>query len=459
MVEDEIQATVRDVIEKQRRFFNQGETRSYDFRIAALIKLEESLVLHRDDILDALFTDLRKPNVEAFVAEYHFLLEELRLIRKSLKKWLKPQRVSSPFYLQPCRSEIRREPFGVALVIAPWNYPIQLSFSPLVAAVAAGNTVILKPSEISTASEELIAKIIKEVFSAEHVAVITGDAVVSKVLLDEPFDYIFFTGSTAIGKIVAEKAAKNLTPCVLELGGKCPAVVEKSADLEIAAQRILTGKFFNGGQTCFAPDFIAVHEPVYEELCAELQKVMSGFIWHEEMAHVINARNYERLRGLLDSKYTVIQQGEDHPAEQKMAPRILTDVNWTDEIMQKEVFGPILPIVKYQKDGELIEHLQSYGSPLALYIFSNDKGFTEKVLSRVRSGGVCINDTMKQGAHLKLPFGGVGESGYGRYRGKAGVEALSYERAVVKKPLWSPDWFDPRPPYGDKIKWMKRFMR
>ena len=211
MVEDEIQANVRDVIEKQRRFFNQGETRSYDFRIAALIKLEESLVLHRDDILDALFTDLRKPNVEAFVAEYHFLLEELRLIRKSLKKWLKPQRVSSPFYLQPCRSEIRREPFGVALVIAPWNYPIQLSFSPLVAAVAAGNTVILKPSEISTASEELIAKIIKEVFSPEHVAVITGDAVVSKVLLDEPFDYIFFTGSTAIGKIVAEKAAKNLS--------------------------------------------------------------------------------------------------------------------------------------------------------------------------------------------------------------------------------------------------------
>ena len=459
MTKHTIQSSVGDVLADQRRYFAAGGTRSHDFRIEALLRLEKSLISHCDDILKALAVDLKKPSVEAYVAEYHFLLEELRLIKKSLKKWLKPKRVSSPFYLQPCRSELRREPFGVTLVIAPWNYPIQLAFSPIIAAVAAGNTVILKPSEISAASETLIAKIVAEVFPPEHVAVITGDSDVAAELLEEKFDYIFFTGSTAIGKIVAEKAALHLTPCVLELGGKCPAIVDKSADLKVAAMRILTGKFFNGGQTCFAPDFIVVHESAHEDLLAEIKKVISEVRWKGEMAHIINERHYTRLQKLLKSDYSVIQQGDDNPGALQMAPRIMGGVSWNDEIMQDEIFGPILPVLQYQNDGELIECLKTYGSPLALYVFSKNNGFIENILSNIRSGGVCINDTMKQGAHLQLPFGGVGDSGYGRYRGKAGVCSLSYERAVVKKPIWSPGWFDPRPPYGDKIKWMKRFMR
>jgi len=393
------------------------------------------------------------------VAEYHFLLEELRLIKKSLKKWLRPQRVSSPFYLQPCRSEIHHEPFGVALILAPWNYPIQLALSPLIAAVAAGNTVIVKPSEVSSACESLIKKIIEESFSPEHVCVITGDAGVAETLLEQKFDFVFFTGSTAIGKKVALKAAEHLAPCVLELGGKCPAIVHETANLEVAALRILTGKFFNGGQTCFAPDFIVVHESVKADLVEEMRKVFATVTWNGEMAHVINERHYGRLEKLLQPGQQVIQQGDDHAESLKLAPRVITDVDWKDELMQEEIFGPILPVVNYKNDENLISHLANYGSPLALYLFADDRSFCEEMMTAVRSGGVCINDTMKQGAHLKLPFGGVGESGNGRYRGKSGVLTFSYERAVVRKPTWSPDWFDPKPPYGDMLKWLKRFMR
>lgn len=459
MVNSQIQQLISETHDGQLQYFAAGHTQTYKFRLDALQRLEESLVSHCDDVLEALTADLGKPNVEAYVAEYHFLLEELRMIKKSLKKWLKPRRVSSAFYLQPCRSELRREPFGVTLIMAPWNYPIQLAFSPLIAAVAAGNTVILKPSEMSSASEALIAQIVQEVFPPEHVSVITGDAECATALLERKFDFVFFTGSTAIGKIVAQKAAKHLAPCVLELGGKCPAVIDHTSELKMAAMRILTGKFFNGGQTCFAPDFIAVHSSVYDSLITEIKNVLAEVMWHGEMAHVINQRHYTRLEQLLQTERPMIQQGEDHAEALQMAPRIMTEVDWDDEVMKEEIFGPILPIVQFGSDDELIERLRAYGSPLALYLFSNNHGFIEKILAAIRSGGVCINDTMKQGAHLKLPFGGVGESGHGRYRGKSGLLSFSYERAVVKKPTWSPDWFDPRPPYGDKIKWMKRFMR
>ncbi len=459
MVSHKIQQRVSDVCKKQRKFFLAGHTRELSFRVAALQRLENSIVKHRDDILDALTADLAKPNVEAYVAEYHFLLEEIRLMKKSLKQWMKPRKVSSPFYMQPCSSELRREPYGVTLIMAPWNYPIQLALSPLIAAVSAGNTVVLKPSEMSPVSEALITEIVVDVFPPEQVVVMTGGKEVADALLDYKFDFIFFTGSTVIGKIVAQKAAVNLAPCVLELGGKCPALVDKTADLKVAAIRILTGKFFNGGQTCFAPDFIAVHESVYDDLLTEIQQVMDDVMWYGEMAHVINIQHFNRLEKLLQKGQPVIQQGEDDAESLVLAPRVVTGVSWNDEIMMEEIFGPILPVVTYRSDAELVTRLQGYGSPLALYLFSKDEVFIEKMLSAIRSGGVCINDTMKQGAHLKLPFGGVGESGYGRYRGEAGVNAFSYERAVVRRPLWSPDIFDPRPPYGDKIKWMKRFLK
>ncbi|MBK1830534.1 aldehyde dehydrogenase family protein [Verrucomicrobiaceae bacterium R5-34] len=459
MAKDKTEDKIDELLERQKTFFTDGGTRSYVFRIEALECLENQLTDHRDDILQALADDLGKPGMEAFVAEYHFLLEELRLIKKSLRKWLKPKRVSSAFYLHPCRSEIRNEPFGAALIMAPWNYPIQLSFSPLMAAIAAGNTVVLKPSEVSTACEKLIVKIVQQSFSPEHVAVVTGDADVAEALLERPFDFFFFTGSTAIGRIVASKAVEQLAPCVLELGGKCPAVVDQSADLEVAALRILTGKFFNGGQTCFAPDFIAVHDSVKDQLIEEIRKVLDAVRWNGEMAHVINSRQYDRLKKLTDGVANMIQQGDDREASLEMAPRVMPDVGWEDEVMEEEIFGPILPVVRFQSEAELIQRLSNYGSPLALYLFTNSDSFTQKMTTAIRSGGVCVNDTMKQGAHLKLPFGGVGESGYGRYRGRSGLETFTYQRGVVKKPTWGPDWFDPRPPYGDKLKWLKRFLR
>ena len=445
------------VVEQQRAYFSSGATRDLATRKQALDRLEESLQKHRDAVLDALAKDLGKPSVEAYLAEYYFLLQELRLIRKSMGKWLRERRVASPPYFWPCRSRVRREPFGTVLVLAPWNYPVQLSLSPLIAAVAAGNTVVLKPSEMAPASEALLVDIISEAFDPEHVAVVTGDAKVAEELTAVKFDFIFFTGSTHVGKVVAAQAAKHLTPNIMELGGKCPCVVDDSAKLNVAAKRILTGKFFNGGQTCFAPDFVMVAKGVKDDLLTAMKELLKTTPWNEEMAHIVNDRHFQRLQDLLPEE--ALKFGEDHRESLRMAPRLVPDVSWDEEIMQEEIFGPVLPVLAYSDDQELIERLRCYSSPLALYIFSEDQGMRQRLLDDIASGGVCINDTMKQGSNLNLPFGGVGESGYGRYRGRAGVEAFSYQRAVVSRPAWARDMMELLPPYGEKINLLKRFLR
>ncbi len=352
---------------------------------------------------------------------------------------------------------MRRDPFGRVLILAPWNYPVQLSLSPLIAAVAAGNTVVLKPSEMAPATAELITQILGEAFPSEHVAVVTGDAAVASELLDQAFDFIFFTGSTQVGRIVAKKAAANLTPNILELGGKCPCIVSADANIPVAARRILAGKFFNGGQTCFAPDFVAVDSAVKADLVSAMREVMDTSPWNDEMAHIINQRHYARLENLIPDDVLVF--GSDDPGRLRMAPRLVPDADWGDVLMEEEIFGPILPIVTFHDYEELDVRLRDYDSPLALYIFSDDNALSGRLMNNHRSGGVCINDTMKQGSNLNIPFGGVGDSGYGRYRGKAGVEAFSYERAVVRRPFWAPEFFELMPPYGDKINLLKRFMR
>jgi aldehyde dehydrogenase (NAD+) len=445
------------LVETQRRYFSSGKTRSIAARRESLNRLERVLMDRKDDLLTALNQDLGKPGVEAYLSEYYFLLQELKLIKKSFKNWLKPQRVSSPAYFQPCRTEIRREAFGATLIMAPWNYPVQLALSPLIAAVAAGNTVILKPSEMATATEKLLVEIIESSFAEEHVAVVTGDALVAGSLLEKSFDFIFFTGSTEIGKIVAAKAAVNLTPTILELGGKCPCIVDASADVEVAARRILAGKFFNGGQTCFAPDFVVVHESVKDRLIAAFERVMASAPWNEEMAHIINDQHYGRLLKFLGGEE--VKQGDDDSMKLRLAPRILTQASWGDAVMDEEIFGPILPVLKYSDPADLVQRLSVYGSPLALYLFSNDEGFQQSMMKSIRSGGVCINDTMKQGSQLHTPFGGVGDSGYGRYRGRAGVESMSYQRTVCKRASWAPEFFELMPPYGEKLNWLKRFLR
>jgi aldehyde dehydrogenase (NAD+) len=448
---------VLSILKKQKEFFAAGHTRSWLARKHALNRLEKVLVERRDHVMEALAEDLGKPAVEAYLAEYYFLLQELRLIRKNLKKWLKSRRVGSPPYFQPCSSYVRRDPYGVVFIIAPWNYPIQLSLSPLIAAVAAGNTVILKPSEMATASERLLVDIIAAVFDPEHVAVVTGDAAAVSDMLECDFDFVFFTGSTQVGKIVAQKSAKQLTPHILELGGKCPCIVDSSADIRVAAKRILAGKFFNGGQTCFAPDFVAVSAEVKDELISAMQELLKAVPWNAEMARIINERHFCRLEKMLPQDCLVF--GEDDIEGLRLAPRLVPDAQWDDDCMKEEIFGPILPVVTFKAEDDLLSRLSSYGSPLALYIFSTSRAMQNLLMRVIPSGGVCINDTMKQGSNLNIPFGGVGDSGYGRYRGKTGVEAFSFQRAVVNRPTWAPEMFELMPPYGDKIKMLKKFLR
>ena len=448
---------VLSLLKKQKEFFAAGHTRSWLARKHALNRLEKVLVERRDHVMEALAEDLGKPAVEAYLAEYYFLLQELRLIRKNLKKWLKSRRVGSPPYFQPCSSYVRRDPYGVVFIIAPWNYPIQLSLSPLIAAVAAGNTVILKPSEMATASERLLVDIIAAVFDPEHVAVVTGDAAAVSDMLECDFDFVFFTGSTQVGKIVAQKSANQLTPHILELGGKCPCIVDSSADIRVAAKRILAGKFFNGGQTCFAPDFVAVSAEVKDELISAMQELLKAVPWNAEMARIINERHFCRLKKMLPQDCLVF--GEDDIEGLRLAPRLVPDAQWDDDCMKEEIFGPILPVVTFKAEDDLLSRLSSYGSPLALYIFSTSRAMQNLLMRVIPSGGVCINDTMKQGSNLNIPFGGVGDSGYGRYRGKTGVEAFSFQRAVVNRPTWAPEMFELMPPYGDKIKMLKKFLR
>ena len=452
---------IGDVLRRQREYFATGQTRSVKSRQYSLKLLEDALVAHKDEILAALKSDLNKPSLEAYLAEYYFLLQEIRLAKKSLKKWLKPKRVSSPVYMQPCKSEVMNEPYGVVLIVAPWNYPIQLSLAPLVSAIAAGNTVIIKPSEHASASEALLVKLLAEVYPTKLVHVQTGGVEVSTALLQGKYDFIFFTGSTEVGKIVAKRAAENLTPCVLELGGKCPCIVDATADLKLAASRILNGKFFNAGQTCFSPDFVAVHESVESELIEALKAELSSVPWHKEMAHMINQNHYQRWLdrlGDVDDR-RIFFVGDDEVITNKLAPRIVSDCRWDEALLNNEIFGPILPVIRYTSESDLFEQLSSYGDPLAMYLFSENKEFCENVKNAKRSGGICINDTMKQSMSLNLPFGGVGDSGFGRYRGVYGFESFSYQRAVVKRGKLGAKWLDLKPPYGDLFTWIEKFMR
>lgn len=433
----------------RRSRWNLGE------RLEALDKLEKGVKARREEILGALADDLEKPEIESFLAEYWFVLQEIRLVRKKLKKWLKPRKVGSPFWFWPCRSQVELEPFGRVLVIAPWNYPVQLALAPLISAVAAGNSVVLKPSEMAPACGGLLADLLNDCFPPEQVTVRQGGREVAEELLDASFDFIFFTGSTEVGRSVAEKAGRTLTPTVLELGGKCPCVVDATADLEIAARRILIGKFFNGGQTCFAPDFVAVEESVREKLVAEMERLLMELPWEDEISRIINRKHYERILGLVSGRE--IRKGEDDAGSLRIAPRILPEADWCDAAMGEEIFGPVLPVVGFTGNADLIAKLRKYGSPLAFYLFSRDRNFIDTMKGAVRSGSVCLNDTMKQSSSLDLPFGGVGESGSGRYRGRRGVETFCYERAVMKRYFWK-DIFELLPPRDKMLGVLKRWL-
>ena len=444
---------------RAKAFVSTGAARPLEFRLAALARLEAVIVRETDAILAALAADLGKPGLEAWLAEVHFVLTEIRLFRRRLRRWARPRRVGHPFFVLPARSEIRREPYGAVLVAAPWNYPFQLSLSPLVAAVAGGNAVVLKPSELAPATAAVLEKILRECFDPGHVEVVTGGPEVGAALLGQPFDLFFYTGGERVGRLYAEAAARHLAPVVLELGGKCPCFLADDADLGIAVPRIVAAKWFNAGQTCVAPDFVLVPETRREEFVGRtlaLLRASYGEGRPRDLARIVNEAHYRRLLGLCDADTRRV--GDDDPETLILAPRVLPSAGWDHPAMGEEVFGPLLSVVGYTDLDEALDRLRGRPDPLALYAFSRTPATLERIAAALRSGSVCFNDCVKQAVNLALPFGGVGASGMGRYRGKAGFEAFTWTRAVTRR-YGVKDPFLSLPPYRDKLAAFRRWMR
>ena len=423
--------------EKQKKFFNSGTSKSIQYRINSLKKLKKNISLNENEIINALKSDLGKSETETFFSEIALIYIEINLALKNVKRWSKKRKVSSSLINFLSSDYIIPEPYGVTLNISPWNYPFQLSISPLIGAVAAGNTVILKPSEFSSKTSEIIKKIIENTFEKGHVDVILGGPEIGSKLLDFNWDYIFFTGSTNIGKIVAEKAAINLTPTTLELGGKNPCIVDETANLKVASKRIVFGKFLNCGQTCIAPDFILVHESVKkdftEKIIERIRKIYNEDVENSEnYSRIINKKHFSRLIKLLE-KDKIIYGGKNNPNSNFIEPTLIDGSNFNSSLMKEEIFGPILPVVSYSNKDELKKILDNYKDPLAFYIFSNDKKFSNELIKRYSFGGAAVNDTISQIVNHRLPFGGIRNSGLGSYHGKQSFKTFSFYKPYIVK--------------------------
>ena len=423
--------------EKQKKFFNSGTSKSIQYRINSLKKLKKNISLNENEIINALKSDLGKSETETFFSEIALIYIEINLALKNVKRWSKKRKVSSSLINFLSSDYIIPEPYGVTLNISPWNYPFQLSISPLIGAVAAGNTVILKPSEFSSKTSEIIKKIIENTFEKGHVDVILGGPEIGSKLLDFNWDYIFFTGSTNIGKIVAQKAAINLTPTTLELGGKNPCIVDETANLKVASKRIVFGKFLNCGQTCIAPDFILVHESVKkdftEKIIERIKKIYNEDVENSEnYSRIINKKHFSRLIKLLE-KDKIIYGGKNNPNSNFIEPTLIDGSNFNSSLMKEEIFGPILPVVSYSNKDELKKILDNYKDPLAFYIFSNDKKFSNELIKRYSFGGAAVNDTISQIVNHRLPFGGIRNSGLGSYHGKQSFKTFSFYKPYIVK--------------------------
>lgn len=423
--------------EKQKKFFNSGTSKSIQYRINSLKKLKKNISLNENEIINALKSDLGKSETETFFSEIALIYIEINLALKNVKRWSKKRKVSSSLINFLSSDYIIPEPYGVTLNISPWNYPFQLSISPLIGAVAAGNTVILKPSEFSSKTSEIIKKIIENTFENSHVDVILGGPEIGSKLLDFSWDYIFFTGSTNIGKIIAQKAAINLTPTTLELGGKNPCIVDETANLKVASKRIVFGKFLNCGQTCIAPDFILVHESVKKDftdkIIERIKKIYNEDVENSEnYSRIINKKHFSRLIKLLE-KDKIIYGGKNNPNSNFIEPTLIDGSNFNSSLMKEEIFGPILPVVSYSNKNELKKILDNYKDPLAFYIFSNDKKFSNELIKRYSFGGAAVNDTISQIVNHRLPFGGIRNSGLGSYHGKQSFKTFSFYKPYIVK--------------------------
>ncbi len=425
------------IVSKQRRYFNKGRTLSIAFRRAQLRRLRSAVVANEKAILKALKRDLNKAPYEAYMSEVGIVLSELRFALRHLRSWSRPVRVWTPMTIFPAASFIFAEPYGVSLVISPWNYPFALTINPLIGAIAAGNCGILKVSEFAPNTAAVLAHMIADTFAAEYITVVSGDADVGQALLEERLDKIFFTGSPAVGRSVMAAAAKNLTPVSLELGGKSPCIVDRDASLADAARKICSGKFLNAGQTCIAPDYLLVHRSVKKALVTLLQDTIHQFYGKnprhsEDFSRIVNHRHFDRLIGLM-ADGRIITGGDRDRKAFYIGPTIIDDVGWDAAIMREEIFGPLLPIMIFDHLDEAIAKVKSIPKPLALYFFSNNRRNQSAVLHSISFGGGCINDTMLHYASPYLPFGGVGQSGIGSYRGKASFDAFSHRKSVVRR--------------------------
>lgn len=451
-------SSATELLRQQRDFFSSGQTRSLDFRLQQLRQLKQAVFDHQDALMEALGKDLCKPRLESYLTEIAGI-QEIDYAIKHLKSWMKIRRAPTPLQLFPAAARIYPEPLGVVLIISPWNYPVQLAVSPLIGAIAAGNCAMLKPSEIAPHTSAALAKMIEATFDPAYISVVEGGVEASQELLEQPFDHILFTGSTQIGKIVMEAAAKHLTPVTLELGGKSPCIVDADVDMETATRRIAWGKFINAGQTCIAPDYVLVDQAIKPQFMEQLTARIREFFGDNpaespDFGRIVSDKHFHRLSNLLPYGEAVTGGAAD-AADRYIAPTVLDKPALDSPLMQDEIFGPILPVLEYENLEDAIAFINQRPKPLALYLFTRNPDKQQTVLQQTSSGGVCINDTIMQIAPYGLPFGGVGDSGMGAYHGKASFDTFSHYKSVLKRPFWLDLKFR-YAPYGDKIKLIKK---
>ncbi|QCJ42775.1 aldehyde dehydrogenase [Bacillus sp. S3] len=425
------------LLAKQKSFFRTETPKDLLYRLDALQKLRNAIKNNEQVLMDALRADLNKSEFDTYTSEIGFVLEELRFTIKHLRSWVKPKRVKTPITHIGSKSYIFSEPYGVTLIIAPWNYPFQLAIAPLIGAIAAGNCAVIKPSELTPRTSEVLGKLISDLFPVEYITVVQGGVETSQALLNETFDYIFFTGSVPVGKIIMEAAAKHLTPVTLELGGKSPCIVHEDANIKLAAKRIAWGKFTNAGQTCIAPDYLYLHKSIKEQFLKQFKETTFELYGREPLnnanfTRIVSERHFDRLSTFLDNGKQYFG-GSANKEKLAIEPTVLTNVTWEDPIMQDEIFGPILPVLEYDSLSEVFEGIHRHPKPLALYIFTENNDVQQEVLNSVSFGGGCVNDTVYHFASPYLPFGGVGNSGIGAYHGKGNFDTFSHQKSVLKQ--------------------------
>lgn len=453
---------IKEVVEKQRVYFTSGQTVDISFRLNALKTLKSSVCKHEKEIMEALKKDLGKAPFESYETEIGIVLEELDYTIKNLPKWARAKRIRTPVMHFKSSCRMVSEPYGISLIMSPWNYPFQLTLAPLIGSIAGGNCSVVKPSAYSPATSAVIAEILGNSFDEKYVAVIVGGREANQALLDEKFDYIFFTGSVSVGKSVMEAASRNLTPVTLELGGKSPCIVDREVNIDIAARRIVWGKFLNAGQTCVAPDYVMIHKDVKKELLNSMKKYIREFYGehpckNDEFPKIINDKHFRRIKGYL-SNGEIIIGGDSDEKSLKIAPTILDHVKWDDPVMCEEIFGPVLPVLEFDDLSQVISSVNSRPKPLALYLFTKNKNTEARIIRSISFGGGCINDTIVHLATSYMPFGGVGESGMGGYHGKWSFDTFTHKKSILKKS----NLIDVKlryPPYGDKLRKLKMLFR